>query len=132
MESILKGLGLRATPQRLAILKLLEGNITHPSAEELYNSIKPNFPSLSLTTVYNTLESLSGAGVIQEIGIDSERRRFDPNPKPHNHFLCNKCRKVFDLNVYLLSFSLPQQVGEFWVEGAAVHFFGLCSKCVSD
>ena len=129
MEYKLKELGLRATPQRLAILRLLEGNISHPSAEELYNSIKPDFPSLSLTTVYNTLDSLSDAGVIQEISIDSERRRFDPNPKPHNHFFCNKCRKVFDLDIYLLSLSLPQQVGDFWVEGASVYFYGQCSDC---
>ena len=129
MEYKLKELGLRATPQRLAILRLLEGNTAHPSAEELYNSIKPDFPSLSLTTVYNTLESLTDAGVIQEISIDSERRRFDPNPKPHNHFFCNKCRKVFDLDIYLLNFSLPQQVGDFWVEGAAVYFYGQCNDC---
>ncbi|WP_066637899.1 Fur family transcriptional regulator [Desulfolucanica intricata] len=129
MNDMLKKLGLRATPQRLAILKLLQGNTAHPSAEEIYNKLKPDFPSLSLTTVYNTLESLAEGGMIQEIRIDCSRRRFDPNPQPHYHFLCNKCRRVFDLDINLINFDIPKQVGDFWVEGCFVNFYGYCMDC---
>ncbi|PHJ36752.1 hypothetical protein P378_20455, partial [Desulforamulus profundi] len=66
MINKLKNLGLKLTPQRLAILNLLEGNAKHPSAEEIYNQLKPQYPSLSLATVYNTLEILAKAGELQE------------------------------------------------------------------
>ena len=83
-----KSLGLKLTPQRLAILEYLEGNKNHPSAEDIYKALKPRFPSMSFATVYNTLEILVKKGVIKELNIESSRKRFDPFTHPHHHFFC--------------------------------------------
>jgi Fur family peroxide stress response transcriptional regulator len=125
----LKRFGLRATPQRLAILAFLEGNTSHPSAEEIFRELKPRLPSLSLATVYGTLEVLRREGEIQELTIDSERKRFDPDPKPHNHFLCRSCGRVYDLPVELPALTPPRNIEGFWVETFTVDFYGLCPAC---
>lgn len=129
MPDILRRLGLRATPQRLAILALLEGNTSHPSAEEIYARLKPEFPSLSLATVYNTLEALAKGGALQEIGIDPERRRFDPNPTPHCHFQCLHCRRVFDWPGAPPETPRPEAAGGFSIQRVTVHLYGLCPDC---
>lgn len=126
MEKKIKG---RLTPQRLAILQYLEGNKEHPSAEEIYHHLKRQYPSLSLTTVYNTLEKLVSEGLVQEIMIDNERRRFDPNPVPHQHFFCLACRRVFDLQPPLPVPSLPREVEGFWVTKWEINLYGFCAAC---
>lgn len=129
---MLKRLGLRVTPQRLAVLSLLEGNTTHPSAEDIYNQLKPRFPSLSLATVYNTLDLLAEAGELQEVRIRADKRHFDPNPAPHGHFFCRICRRIYDLDVDSLVLQTPLTVRGFWVERYTPYFYGVCPKCRED
>ncbi len=131
MINKLKRLSMRATPQRMAILKMLEGNTSHPSAEDIYRKLKPEYPSLSPATVYNTLEALAKAGEIQEIGIDPERRRFDPNPLPHCHFLCNVCRRVYDFDINLEAIPIPKSAGGFRVNNFSLYLYGICPNCSS-
>lgn len=129
MINKLKKIGLRATPQRLAVLEFLKGNTSHPSAEEIYQQLKPKFPSLSLATIYNTLDVLVRASELQEITIDPKRRHFDPNPLPHSHFLCINCKRVYDLEIDIAGVKLPLEVGGFEVSGYSIHFYGTCSGC---
>ncbi|OPY78204.1 MAG: Peroxide-responsive repressor PerR [Syntrophorhabdus sp. PtaU1.Bin153] len=93
----LQQMGLKVTPQREALLKLLNGNETHPSAEDLYHKLLRRFPRISFATVYNTLSKLAEAGKIQELDIDPQRKRFDPFTAPHHHFYCKVCRRVFNV-----------------------------------
>jgi len=132
MIDTLKKFGLRATPQRMAIMQLLHGNTSHPSVEEIYQELKPKYPSLSAATVYNTLEALAKVGEIQEICIDPQRRRFDPNPRPHCHFYCNQCQKVFDLDIPLEDFHVPHQAAGFNIQGFSMHMYGECRQCGSN
>lgn len=125
----LKKLGLKLTPQRLAILNLLEGNTKHPSAEEIYSQLKPQFPSLSLATVYNTLEVLAKAGELQEVRIKADKRHFDPNPAPHGHFLCRICESIYDLDVDHLVVQTPFNIKGHLVEGYTLYFYGICPGC---
>ncbi|MDA8096259.1 MAG: Fur family transcriptional regulator [Clostridia bacterium] len=125
----LKKLGLKITPQRLAILNLLEGNIKHPSAEEIYNQLKPQYPSLSLATVYNTLDVLARAGALQEIRIKAEKRHFDPNPVPHGHFLCRICESIHDLDVGPLEIQTPFNIRDYLVKDYTLYFYGICPRC---
>jgi Fur family peroxide stress response transcriptional regulator len=119
--------GLRATPQRLAILEHLEGNRSHPSAEEIYKQLKPRFPSLSMASIYSTLEALARTGELQELNIDPLRKRFDPDTSAHCHFFCRICRKVYDIETPLPISSFNQL--EFLIESCAVNFFGICPNC---
>ncbi len=86
---------MRLTHQRLEILRLLSGAKDHPSAEDLYEQLRPTLPTLSLDTVYRTLAALEAAGELARLQIDT-RARFDPNPHPHCHFVCIRCRRILD------------------------------------
>ncbi len=125
----LRELGLKLTPQRLAILEVLEGNTEHPSAEDIYKQLKSRYPSLSLTTVYNTLEVLAGAGELQEIRIRANKRHFDPNPAPHGHFLCRICGAIDDVETGPLEIQAPLQTKGYFVEKYAPYFYGICPRC---
>ena len=92
----LTNIGLRATPQRVAIMTFLEGNTSHPSAEQIYEALKADMPSLSLGTVYNTLDELVQREQLQELAISPNRKHVDPNPDPHCHFLCEVCGRIYD------------------------------------
>jgi len=129
VSNALKKLGLKSTPQRIAILKLLEGNTSHPSAEQIYRQLKAQYPSLSLATVYNTLDALVRCGKLQEIRIETGRRRFDPDLRPHGHFLCRACRSVFDFDLTPADIRTPFDVGGFLVEEYSPCFFGVCPAC---
>ncbi|MEW5817217.1 MAG: transcriptional repressor [Spirochaetota bacterium] len=122
----LKQKKLKLTPQRLAILDYLEGNTSHPSAQGVYGVLKKKYPSLSLATVYNTLETLKEIGDLQELSIDAERKRFDPNPNLHHHFLCTRCGRVLDI---FRDFNLAPPLEKVKVRNYQINFYGLCDQC---
>ena len=130
----LKQIGLKVTPQRQGILKLLDRNRTHPSAENIYHEILKEYPRISFATVYNTLSKLAKAGQIQELDIDPTKKRFDPCLAPHYHFYCKACGKVFDV-VYdtpLLVDINPLNtinVDGHQVDAIQINLKGVCKEC---
>lgn len=134
MEEIIvkyKGKGFKLTPQRLAILKFLEGNTSHPTAEDIFREIKKKYPTVSFATVYNTVQALKERGEIMEITIDPERRHFDPNPAPHHHIICTDCNKIGDVFTdYSEALKLPDEItAEFETTGNHIDFYGVCREC---
>ncbi len=123
-----KSLGLKLTPQRLAILEYLENNRTHPSAEDIYNALKPNFPSMSFATVYNTLEVLVKKGLIKEINVESIRKRFDAFTHLHHHFFCKKCKRVIDIESKQ-DITIPEELKDCKVTEYQIIYLGFCSEC---
>jgi len=95
--SKLKDLGLRVTPQRLAILSFLDGNTSHPSAMDIYNHLAGVYPSLSLATVYNTLDALARNGMLRELPISKDQLNYDPDTSEHDHAFCVSCGRIFDV-----------------------------------
>src|SRR5262245_66176274 len=89
-------LGLALTPQRLAIYQILAADDSHPGAEDIYRRIKPNLPSLSLGTVYRTLELFEEHGLVSRVNAFGDQTRFDANLEAHHHLICVHCRKIFD------------------------------------
>jgi len=134
MEKIIdryKGKGFKLTPQRLAILRFLEGNTGHPTAEDIFREIRKTHPTVSFATVYNTVQALHDRGELLEITIDQERKHFDPNPEPHHHIMCTECGRIGDVFVdYSPALKLPEDVSsEFDVIGNHVDFYGVCRDC---
>ena len=125
----LKALGLRVTPQRLAILDILRGNRTHPSVEEIYEEIVKKYPNMSMATVYNTLSKLVKGREIQELNIDPKKRRFDPCTSLHHHFYCQTCGKVYDLDYDTSFVPNMKRIGGHQIEAIQVNFKGKCKGC---
>jgi Fur family peroxide stress response transcriptional regulator len=122
-------LGIKLTPQRLAILECLEGNTGHPSAEDIYRSVKRRFPTMSFSTVYNTLEALRARGKVIELSVDPERKRYDPDTTAHHHLVCVRCRRIVDVRTdYRLQVPAREREG-FEVTGNHIEFHGICAEC---
>ncbi|HHD11666.1 MAG TPA: transcriptional repressor [Deltaproteobacteria bacterium] len=123
--------GLKLTPQRLAILEYLDGNTSHPTAEDIYRAVKKKHPTISFATVYNTLQALLEMGEVMELTIDPERKHFDPNTTPHHHIVCTRCGKIGDVFVdYSSALELPPEVTEeFTPISNHIDFYGVCKKC---
>ena len=99
MDSVynkLTALGIRPSIQRVAIMKYLATHHTHPTVEEVFLALKKQLPTVSRTTVYNTLRMLSEHGAASMITIDDHRVCYDGITEPHAHFFCKRCEKVFD------------------------------------
>jgi len=124
-------MGIKITPQRLAILTFLDGNKSHPSAEDIYRAVTKQFPTMSFATVYNTLESLKNNGGVMELTIDPNKKRYDPAKIPHNHLICVKCKTIVDINKdFKLTLSSSITKG-FDLIGNHIEFYGICHKCKS-
>lgn len=128
----LKEAGLRLTPQRLAICEALAGTEEHPSAQMVYEQLQGTFPSLSLATVYNTLETLVQIGAINRLGTaGNDAERYDADTSPHVNLACISCHRVIDLpsrNVQALDEEVARNSG-YQVLGARVLYYGLCPEC---
>jgi Fur family peroxide stress response transcriptional regulator len=92
----LRRAGMRITPQRLAIVKTFAHDASHPTAQELFERLQPDFPSMSFATVYKTLDVLAKTGLCGNVRLGNAQR-FDPNTAPHHHLVCESCQKVFDI-----------------------------------
>jgi len=124
MLADLKRAGLKLTPQRIAIARELEGDASHPTAQDLYERLLPSFPTMSFATVYNTLDALAQHGLIRTIRLGSAVR-FDPNVAAHHHAVCDACGIVLDLPAE----APPKQAHGFSVRSEERTYRGLCGRC---
>jgi Fur family transcriptional regulator, peroxide stress response regulator len=127
-------LALALTPQRLAIYQILASDDSHPGAEDIYRRIKPNLPSLSLGTVYRTLELFEAHGLVSRVHAFSDQARFDANLDAHHHLVCVRCRRVIDFEDDRLE-ALPvekRNLNGFQVMSHRIHLVGLCQACQSQ
>jgi Fur family peroxide stress response transcriptional regulator len=125
----LKQIGLKVTPQRLAILEMIKGDRTHPSAEKIYHEILKKFPGVSFATVYNTLGRLVEVGEIQDLDIDPNKKRFDPYTPLHYHFYCKTCGKVYDVDYDTSLTPHVKKIAGHQVEAIQLNFKGVCKDC---
>jgi Fe2+ or Zn2+ uptake regulation protein len=126
---ILKDSTLKVTAPRLEIMRYLDRNRTHPTADKIYTDLKRKNPSLSRTTVYNTLEVLNKHGIIQILTISGSEMRYDFRHDMHHHFLCRGCGTLLDIDVKC-QFLDKMLHGEHKVEEVHGYFKGLCKKCL--
>lgn len=124
-------LGLRITPQRLAVYRALASDPSHPTAEALYEKLKPELPSLSLTSIYRILETLVRQGFARKISSSDGLGHFDANLEKHQHLVCRNCGRLEDCFVpSLAGLKLPAgSVGSFCIEEIEVQIVGLCPQC---
>ena len=123
--------GLKITPQRLAIFRILKDNKSHPCAEEIYLKVRKEFPTISLATIYQTLDTLENIGGIRVLRFDKKKTRYDADLSPHHHLICVKCKKIIDLQYdFSKTLKLPRSMNNrFQVDEFKVLFYGVCEEC---
>ncbi len=119
---------------RERLLALLRASESHPTAAQLHGGLVREFPALSLGTVYRNLELLVDAGAIDPVPLPGGAMRYDGNPEPHHHFLCERCGEIRDLEL-----TVPEQLTSrlrrrYRLRARRVHidFHGLCEHCGED
>jgi len=88
--------GYKVTAQRLAIYKFILTRGDHPTADQIYQELKTDYPTLSLGTIYKTLHTLKELGLIQELGFNEGSKRYDPDMELHINMVCTKCGTIYD------------------------------------
>ena len=121
--------GTPVTHQRLAVFRALLESAAHPDAEAIYSALRGTHPTLSLGTVYKTLEMLQALGLATAVSSPGPTRRFDGNRHPHHHLWCTRCRRLTDVELETLA-ALPLPAGiDFQVTDVTIQFNGLCAAC---
>jgi Fur family transcriptional regulator, stress-responsive regulator len=126
--------GLRVTPQRRAIFGLLHGDDRHPTVESLYEAARAQLPTISLKTVYQTVNDLAVMGEVVLLDLGTGSYRVDPNVEhDHHHLICSRCGKVRDVPLDLPDVRLPPPYKRgFTVSAVEINFRGLCDDCVAE
>jgi Fur family peroxide stress response transcriptional regulator len=134
----LRRAGLKLTPQRMAIVRLFAEETSHPTAQDLFERLRPSFPSMSFATVYNTLDTLARAGLAGIVRLPGKRgdaARFDPNTAPHHHAVCDGCGAVLDISAGSLAATpaalekVRRAAPGFSVRAVERIYRGLCAGC---
>jgi Fur family peroxide stress response transcriptional regulator len=126
--------GVTLTPQRIAIVEFLEKTTTHPTVDDIHKTIRRRYPSISMATVYSTLELLKELGEIQELSIRKRGKVcFDFKVEHRHHLLCRRCGRVFDIKFRCppqCPILKPTRIGGCKIEEVQTYLYGLCPECL--
>lgn len=134
IPEMLRSKGLKVTPQRIAILNMLMSTKEHPTAEAIFKALEPTNPTMSLATVYKTLDSFTELGLVQELSIDGESLHYDYTTEFHPHIICRKCGSVIDVDIDVTN-ELNEIVNKITastshnIDKEQLFFYGICEKC---
>ena len=131
LTEIFRMRGLKMTPQRHCIFQVLHRLAgAHPTAEAVHAEVIRELPTVSLKTVYQTLNDLSAMGELQHIDLGTGSGRFDANLDQHQHLVCEACGRVWDVYGDFTDVRAPTAVvGGFRVSSTDIVFRGLCEHC---
>lgn len=126
--------GLRMTPQRDVLLRVLSAMRHHPTADELCQGVRQTLPSISAATVYRNVQQLAAADVINRLERASDVIRYDANPTAHHHFVCTACGRVEDIYLDRVTYRIDRQRTAFRADSVTscdVQLRGRCARCRS-
>jgi Fe2+ or Zn2+ uptake regulation protein len=133
LTEMFRSRGLKVTPQRQSIFRVLHDADHHPSADAVYAAVSAEMPTISLRTVYQTLNDLVSMGELQQLELGTGAARFDPNTGGHHHLVCTGCGKVRDLHLDPSPLEVPaDQARGFTVGSPEITWRGLCDECSSQ
>lgn len=133
LVNLLKEHNLKATPQRLCVLKILKKH-EHPNIDELYAQVKKEYPSISLATVYKNIGTLQERGLVVEVNVPNQKAYYDIYEEPHIHIICTKCGHIEDLDFKHTNIGAYQEELEkrqnIFIDSLFVSAYtGSCKKC---
>lgn len=131
VTALLREKGFKVTPQRLAIYKVLANSKAHPSAEMIFQQLQPYYPTMSLATVYKTVEILKEIGLIQILNAGEDSFRYDADISMHPHIRCLQCGRVDDLHDIDVAGFVDEVAGktQYRLTGQQFYFYGYCPAC---
>ena len=129
LKHIISRKGLNLSHQRLKVYEYLYRNQCHPTADQVYTGLQKDMPTLSKTTVYNTLRILVKAGMVRMITIEESEIRYDIELETHGHFKCELCGSIYNfrIDVDLLN---SEDLNNFKIKDKNVYFKGICPGCL--
>jgi len=127
----LKSHGIKPSYQRIKIFEYLIKHRNHPTVDNIFKALSQGIPTLSKTTVYNTLKLFVEKKIVKVIVIEENETRYDADTSIHGHFKCESCTKVFDLAVEMSKVDIPS-LDNFQVNEHHLYFKGLCEKCLKN
>ena len=130
LTELFRAQGLKVTPQRQCIFRALHGNPDHPTAESVYAEVSVEMSTISLRTVYQTLNDLASMGELVQLDLGTGSARFDPNLDAHHHLVCDRCGKVLDVQVDTSGVKVPSaRRNGFTIDATQIVFRGTCAEC---
>lgn len=132
MIAALQERDFRLTPQRVELVRMIAASAGHPSASQLYEKIRLQFPTMSRATVYKTLALLKEMNQVLEINFHDDSHYDGNRPQPHPHLVCIQCNKIIDGEVSLDQQSLRslEQASGYRVLRPQITLYGLCPACI--
>jgi len=128
IKQVLSSNNIKPTYQRLKILKYLRNSRVHPTAYRIYQDLVKDMPTMSKTTVYNTLKALADKNIVVPISITGNEVRYESCGCSHHHFLCEKCHSVIDLEVVCPNLARREIKGNI-IKELHGYFKGICARC---
>lgn len=133
LKSILEEKGIKPTYQRLKVFEYMSKNtVNHPTVEMIYEKLLKDIPTISMTTVYNTLNVFLEKGLVDAITITGTEMRYDFNTVSHHHFLCKHCGRITDIEVTCPFSKGKKSHHGHRVEEVHGYFKGICKDCLKD
>lgn len=127
----LKNKNIRLSHHRLKVLEFLNDNRIHPTADQIYIELHKELPTLSKTTIYNSLNALIDVGLVKVVTIENNETRYDIVTDDHGHFKCESCGKIYDFKINLSNF-LSEDLDEFRINNKDIYFKGICPDCIQQ
>lgn len=126
----LKSHSIKPSYQRIKIFEYLLNNRTHPTVDEIYQALVKEIPTLSKTTVYNTLNLFVNESIALLITIEENETRYDADTSIHGHFKCEKCGQVYDFDADVTNLVIGE-LDDFQINQQHIYFKGICKNCLN-
>jgi Fur family peroxide stress response transcriptional regulator len=121
---------IKPSLQRIKIFEYLYETREHPTVDTIYSNLIEEIPTLSKTTVYNTLKLFIDNGITSTVTIEDNEVRYDAIMEEHAHFKCDNCRNVYDVEIDISALKF-KEINSFKVEKTNIHLRGKCNKCLN-
>lgn len=129
LSAELKNRKVRPSYQRFKVLEYLNKNQCHPTVDQIFKDLQSEIPTLSKSTIYNSLNLFLKSGLIRVINIEDNETRYDIITKNHGHFKCESCGKIFNFSIDL-NFFKTEELSGFKIIDKNVYFKGICPRCL--
>lgn len=128
LKNYLKKHDIKPSTIRIKTLEYLLNNDIHPNVEEIYCELINDIPTLSKTSIYNTLELFIEKGIVQMVRVDEKESRYDLNTTNHGHFKCNECGRIYDFHIFDEEM-IKKELKGYKIENKDIYYYGICKNC---